>query len=490
MTLADLHDQLAPSFPAYARKDLQTAVRVLARALHCPTPQDCPLETFHQSIPILLRRVEDALTAQDKSAHTIRNTKNNLSRLFRLAHAQEVLTLVPDVPITPEPAVLIPRYNIRTKPRRPGYAGIELPYYLHYAQWPPELQQAFNAFRTWATTPYVIGREAQHRKRLSTVIRYRQTFEMYFGYLRNIVQIPPTFEHLFAIDSLTAFVQWHINELHHKPTSSTREFLDNMTVLSREYRSMPELYAQVCALKKTIPIAPKTYNKEDAWVSLETLRAIARTIWPRQKPEYLRTSIDRRAKISRPGSRTAVQAGMSLMFQLWTYRPYRQRNMREMELGRHLRKDDGKWHIAFRDEELKVARKNGHSNVFDLSFPETLVPLLEEYLKEWRPLLQAIAAPGDQHVFLSQYGKPYTDAILRQTTKQIVYRYTGKDFHPHIVRSVWTTEYIRQTNDFYGAAVMLNDTLETVTSTYAHLKEEDVAEKIDRLIDERLGQGK
>jgi site-specific recombinase XerC len=160
-------------------------------------------------------------------------------------------------------------------------------------------------------------------------------------------------------------------------------------------------------------------------------------------------------------------------------------------LGKHLHKDtQGRWRITFRDEELKVARRNGHSNLFDLSFPEALVPLLEEYLATWRPILQAIADPSDQHVFLSRYGKPYTDRILRQTTKHIVYRYTGKDFHPHIIRTVWATEHIRKTNDFYGAAVMLNDTLETVTSTYAHLQQEDIAEKIDRLIDERLSQGK
>jgi hypothetical protein len=37
---------------------------------------------------------------------------------------------------------------------------------------------------------------------------------------------------------------------------------------------------------------------------------------------------------------------------------------------------------------------------------------------------------------------------------------------------------------------MLNDTLETVTSTHIHLMEEDVAEKAYRLIEERNGQGK
>jgi hypothetical protein len=258
-------------------------------------------------------------------------------------------------------------------------------------------------------------------------------------------------------------------------------------MLTREYRPMPELYAQVRALRKTIPIAPKVYNKDDAWVSLADLERVALALWPQHTPEDYRR---RHPHGKQPGARTAVQAGIALMLRLWTYRPYRQRNMREMEFGKHLHKDAaGRWRITFRDEELKVAKKHGRSNVFDLPFPEALVPMLEDYVATWRPLLQALAAPDDQHVFLGQYGKPYGDHILRQTVKHIVYRYTEKDFHPHIVRTVWATEHIRKTNDFYGAAVMLNDTLETVTSTYAYLQEEDVAEKIDRLMDERNGHG-
>ena len=77
------------------------------------------------------------------------------------------------------------------------------------------------------------------------------------------------------------------------------------------------------------------------------------------------------------------------------------------------------------------------------------------------------------------------------STKSTVYRYTGKDWHPHIIRTVWATEWIRKTHgDFYTAAIMLNDRLETVIAKYTHLLEEDVAEKAYRLLAERNGQGK
>jgi phage terminase large subunit-like protein len=75
--------------------------------------------------------------------------------------------------------------------------------------------------------------------------------------------------------------------------------------------------------------------------------------------------------------------------------------------------------------------------------------------------------------------------------QSISYRYTGKHWHPHIVRTVWATEWLRQPpHDFYTAAIMLNDKLEAVIANYAHLLEEDVAEKADRLLDRRNGRGK
>jgi site-specific recombinase XerD len=165
--------------------------------------------------------------------------------------------------------------------------------------------------------------------------------------------------------------------------------------------------------------------------------------------------------------------------------------MREMRLDENLYKDNGIWRITFRGEQLKVAVKRGRTNVFDLPFPQTLVPLLEDYLTTWRPLLLAKSSLATNCVFLSLRGTPYERTNLKDATQDIVHRYTGKHWHPHIIRSVWATEWIRKTHgDFYTAAIMLNDKLDTVIANYAHLLEEDVAEKAYRLIEERNSQGK
>jgi hypothetical protein len=436
MTLQQLCDDLLPSFPPSVQKDIRTAVRVLAKALQYTDPAQCALEDCNRPLPTLYRLVETSLIDQGKGPHTIRNTKNNLSRLFRLAAQHHRFALVP-VPLTP-------RHASSQKPPRPGVSFKQQhATYLTYAQWPTGLQEAFTTFATWATAPLVPGRPVHLRKRLTTLEVYQRGFESYFGYLHHIEHLSPTFDHLFDIGLLTTYVHWHVNECHKKPTRTLRNFLMNLLALTRQYRPLPELRLQLTALLKTVPMPPPTYNKADAWVSLATLEEIAHALWPRKRPaDFLRQDQ------AVPGSKAAAHAALSLMFRLWTYRPYRQRNMREMRLGDNLHKDaQGHWRITFRGEQLKIATKRGRTNVFDLPFPEKLVPLLEDYLATWRPLLLAKASHPHPYVFLTWCGTPYKQANLTKTTQENVYRFTGKHWHPHIVRSVWATEWIRKTGD-------------------------------------------
>jgi hypothetical protein len=250
MLLSDLYARLAPSFSGYAQKNLPTAVRYLAEALQCSDPQHCPLDRYHRPLPSLYRLVETHLLAKGKSKDTIRNTKNNLSRLFRLAEEQHLLSL------TPQP--LTPRYPLKNKPARPGGAHLRRNgTYLPYTQWPAALQDAFTAYAAWATDPVVPGRDASRQKRFSTINGgYRRSFEAYFGFLHHIQQRPTlTFEQLFDLPLVTAFVYWHVKDIHQRPTVTIHNFLTNLIALTHEkdYRPLPALRAQLGALKKTLP---------------------------------------------------------------------------------------------------------------------------------------------------------------------------------------------------------------------------------------------
>jgi hypothetical protein len=94
-----------------------------------------------------------------------------------------------------------------------------------------------------------------------------------------------------------------------------------------------------------------------------------------------------------------------------------------MRLGDNLRKDpQGHWCIIFQSEQLKIARKRGKDNILNLAFPLPLIPILEDYLTLWRPILLAKAGHPDTHVSLTQYGTPYRKSILNRTTSTIVYK--------------------------------------------------------------------
>ena len=398
--------------------------------------------------------------AQDKGPHSIRNIKNNLSRLFRAAKYKGLFS--------PPPAELTTRYRTQDRPTRPGAEALGKDgSHLRYHQWPPQLQADFASFRKWATAPMVPGRKASWRKRQVTVDYYRNAFQAYFGFIKRIHKIQePTFDHLFDLQLVQDFVYWYVNINLKRSSYTIHDFLTKIIALISQYRPQPSLYEKLLDLRRSVPQPTTVYDKDDAWVPLRQLRQIGESLWPPKLPNQLHSK----------GTGFADRACLSLMLQLWTYIPYRQSNIREMSFDKHFYKRDGILHIRFTDEQLKIAVKRGQPNIFDLPFPEPLISQLNSYLTIWRPILIRDATPPPSELFLKITGKPYDKEILREKTNRIVYNYTGKYWHPRIIRTVWATEYIRSTGDFFTAAIMLNDTLETVIKTYAHLRDENVAE--------------
>ena len=51
--------------------------------------------------------------------------------------------------------------------------------------------------------------------------------------------------------------------------------------------------------------------------------------------------------------------------------------------------------------------------------------------------------------------------------------HTGQSFYPHLIRTIWATEYLATTQDFATAATMLGDTLAVVMQTYYDIIHKD-----------------
>jgi hypothetical protein len=130
----------------------------------------------------------------------------------------------------------------------------------------------------------------------------------------------------------------------------------------------------------------------------------------------------------------------------------------------------GHWLLHFQGAELKTGTKKGRVNTYQLDltalYPE-LIPDLERFLTTYRPRLpHADTAP---QVFLTRHGRLFRGESLKAELAACVFKYTEKRFYPHLIRTIWATEFIARTGDFTTAAYMLGDTVQVVLQQYQEI---------------------
>src|SRR5262245_49449661 len=188
-----------------------------------------------------------------------------------------------------------------------------------------------------------------------------------------------------------------------------------------------------------------------------------------------------RAQQQHPGLRRAIACQTGLLIRLWWRVPLRNRSMREMDFplpGVHVpqprlyQDEAGMWQLHYRGEQLKIGEKRGRQNEFHIPFPPELVPHLEEYLTDFRPLLPH--AHEDPYVFLSQSGRQLTGPEIRVRLTTTVYVHTRKRLYPHLLRTMWTDTYLLHSGgDVDTAAVMLNDSVQTMLAHYHEIRDNE-----------------
>lgn len=474
MDLQQLVEAASTHIPASRMKDVKTAVRVLAKALGFTSPGLCPPAAYNQPMDKLYELLDRAQA--EKGDITKRNTKNNISLLFRTATEHQLLSNAKAAQKSPGRAK--PKFDWRKRTKRKGAeASKHRQYYLREAEWPSHLTKEFEVLVRWATSPMVEGRRADQKKRASTIKMYKQGFNAFFGFLHHEQKVPLEelrFDFVFDFDKLKAFVTWHVNVLHDRVTQFIVMYVGRVATLLRQYQPDPTTLELVKPLKQSLGKPNKHYNKREVWVPLTDLDAIGQALWPTRMPIGSLCT----------GKGYARAACMSLIIRLLCRRPFRQRNVREMKIDDNIYKnEEGSWMISFSGEGLKIEQKQGKENHFELPFPTDLVPQLETYLSTWRPLL----CGSSPHLFLNIDGKPYNhESTFNEAFGRPIYSHTGKRFHPHLVRTVWATEYIKETHDFYGAAIMLNDTLDAVIKNYAEVLDEGTARKADEWLQSKI----
>jgi hypothetical protein len=484
MTLADLLTELDTRGVLPGVRNKQTSLRYLAAALGHGSPAQCPVDAALAQEATWATRLETHFATLEMQGRTInagtrRNTRNNIRKVLKLAAAHGLLQapLPPRLLTKPGNREAFRRQQRATAPYKTTYGDHRGgSYWLVRAAWPPEIEAGWRTYRA-ACGP---------RIRETSFESYVKLLETYWGYIANVCGRPPVWDDLFDRAQLMAFVSWHGARLGRPLTVHARQVVIVSAAMANvlKHPHAPELAVYRQGLKKPAPLHIKRHHM----VSLAELEEVADACLAEGRAPLVPAG----RESSFPGKQRAGRFQRGVILKLLVRVPLRQRNVREMQLDRHLWKEPttGHWHLEFAGDDLKIGYRGPQINTYALNLstyrPE-FIPILEEFLTEHRPKLpNATTSP---FVFLTQLGKPHISKTLHLDLSEAVAMRTGKRFYPHIVRTMWATEYLKETQDFQTAATMLGDQLRTVIATYYDVVHKEQIPKASAFLDKKLHTG-
>lgn len=130
------------------------------------------------------------------------------------------------------------------------------------------------------------------------------------------------------------------------------------------------------------------------------------------------------------------------------------------------------WRIVLAPHQLKNGDSNRGRN-YDVKVAAWLNSRLSEYLEEYRNTL--LKGGHSPYLFVGDEAEKLWGG-LGSTVRHITRRYIpgSPGFGPHALRHLVATDWLRRfPGDFLTVAELLNDRLETVLASYAHLKRDD-----------------
>jgi integrase len=485
MTMAELFATLVArdALPARRVKDFKTSLNYLTQALGHPSPDLCPVDPSLRDVETWLARLDAhfaALTAQGRtiSGKTRSNTRNNLRGLFRAAADQGLVAAPPPASLLQKPKRRAFEDHLReTMPYQSSYRPTMGPRHfgLPHQEWPPDIQAG------WQTYLARCDMSIRQTRLESNVVH----LSLYLGYLTRIVGRQPTWEDIFDTGQLRAFVQWHAARLERQPISAAGWQTVIVAATIAKVLGRPDARS-LADFRNALPTPEPLHNKRDHWVSLAQLEAVAEA-WlqeGRAPDPYEKRSRHR-------GAIAASRFQKGVILKLLVRVPLRQRNIRELKLDRNLYQDHEKhWHLHFRGTELKIGMRETRVNEYHVDLTDycpDFIPVLEEFLGTRRPKLPGAAE--SKFLFLTHLGRPFTSGHLGVELRFAVGTRTGKRFYPHLIRSIWATEYLERTQDFTTASVLLGDTLREVMKTYYDVVNKDHHAKAKAFLTDALRAG-
>ena len=334
---------------------------------------------------------------------------------------------------------------------------------------PEPLRAQVEALLNWKTAPLSFGRTGKSRLRPISARNLRHFIGRIVGFVRNVRgEDVNCLETLLTKEHLASYLEWSVNERKVKP----QPLAALCGVLYAAVRTFPLLEAKdftwMPKLVSSLPEDSYTKTKEAKerkWVDWDRLALV---------PKMIRNEANRNHGANPKRYALAVRDQLLIIWLLT--QPWRQRNLRECKLlpreqGGNLFKSqisplatiakppwarnalksnpyEEFWQFYFREEETKTGRPV-HSLL-----PKQLVPLLEEYISEHRPLLLKGNDPGT--LFLNSEGNPLTIQSLKIIVENLTVRFAGRRVTPHLFRDIVAVKWLeKHPEDFITASRFL-----------------------------------
>jgi len=473
-TLTDLFTLTADraEWPAFRRANTNTALKLLAKGLGKHDPSQCTVCDYTQSGELLMAALNRALVS--KGPAVVRNMRNYLRTFLKTTVKLGLITpTVPDAPTTRMTARMTAKAAERAM-HQGSTRGRVSAYRKKLAHWPDPLQAwwtEWNATRASKLRP--VTREC-----------CQYAVECYVGFLQDTAHSSGD---LYLPANFRKFIKWHGTRCCDSEvfTTTAKWVLHALSVGAPSKDAVADLRA----VRKEFNPAPRFHDKarEVEDLSLREVESVGLTLL-----EEARLPVTTKSKkTGEPSARTRLHRASAfrdaLILRLLVRVPFRQRCIREMQFEKNLAKDrEGRWIIRFRGNQLKIAWREGEENIWKVAFPADLCPLLEEYMRDIRPVL----TNGRQtaHVFPNSLGAPLTEKKLRLKLSRRVYQYLEKRFYPHLIRTMWPTELSNTGEDIRAVAYMMNDKIETILRKYYSHNGEGLQEKAEQRLRLILGE--
>jgi hypothetical protein len=493
---------------------MKTAIKQYALVLGYHNAGECPSKMFLKPDNVR-NRLLDAEAPPTLGSDGLRNLKNNISYLLRKAIEHEILP-----PLGLELASWKSAKRFKNLPRR--NENVFPPEYI-LKTIPLSLEHEIKEYETWSTKIHNRMRPKSLRKRPISFRSHRRTILLEAGFLiknKGVRKESITLLSLIEPTNVIDYVEWYI-EQQGRHTAGSSGTLGRLIAIAKyleitndsvEKKSVIEQWMrELRRFRESLGAPVKVRDRDQRWLSLRELERVGLSIYPlnarriSEFSESTRVDLERdwKKRYNRTFRRYAFRVQQSLLIRFALRIPLRQRNLREMTFnpttvadGQNLYKRDGSWQLKFRGTELKIAEVKGETHSIQYPFPSDLIGLLEEWLHKWRPILisaqddESIGCHsiknGQEFVFLNYLGQPLSLQQVNMLFQTATYKFTGVAVNPHMIRTIFATEYIKSTNNFIDAAYMLGDTVKTVINTYAKLLDDDCGKRASQWVSRNL----